>query len=114
MPMLKKKLLKYRIKLLLSYIKTIILSEFVYLWVFSPAFAGYCLSKMLVLGWVFGIQCFIMVYFNIKLMSENNFIILKWLKKLETERNELRYAILEEKNLIQEVGNIKILPFRKH
>lgn len=73
------------------------LFEFFCLWVFAPAFAGLYLSKVPVLGWVLGVQCFIMVYFNIKLTSDDNFIVLKWFKKLETEQNELSYDIWEEK-----------------
>ena len=100
--MLKKKLFKYRIKLVLSYIKTAILIEFFFLWMFSPPFAGVCLSKMFVLGrvmeWILAIQCILMVYFNIKLVTDDNFIILKWFKKLETEQDELRYDIWEEKS----------------
>lgn len=113
---LKKKLFKYRIKLLFCYIKTAILFEFFYLWLFSPALAVLFLSKieLPVLSWVLGWQFIIMVYFNFKLVSENNFILHKWFKKIKIERNELRYDILEEKNMITKVANIKILPLGKH
>lgn len=88
--MLKKQLFKCRIKLLFNYIKTAILFEFGYLWLFSPCFAVVSISKVPVLGWVLGLQFLIMFYFN---LSKLGGLTDEWFKKLETERNELHYAI---------------------
>ena len=99
MTLFKKEVFKRRIKLLFCYIKTGILFEFFYLWLFSPAFAMLFLSKTKLpgLNWVLAVQFIIMVYFNIKLASEDNFIVHKWFEKLDSERNELHYSIEEEK-----------------
>ena len=95
---LNKKLFKYRIKLLLCNLKTVILFEFVYLWLFTPLFAGVYLSKVQlpVLGWVLGWQCFIMLYFNIELLPNTN----KWFDKIKTQKNELQSSIIELQYLI--------------
>lgn len=107
----KKKLLWYRIKLMFSYIKLAICVVLFFLWLFSPLLLVMFLPESaFVLGWL----CIIAFYFNFKLIGNNDFLLNKWFKAIETEQRELRYAILEEKGLITEVGNIKILPFGKH
>lgn len=73
---------------------------FWYLWMFSPGFLVLLLPEsVIILGWL----CIIAIYFNFKLSSDDNFIVHKWYDKLEVEREELRYAILEEKNMIIKV-----------
>ena len=105
-----KSLFKHRIKLMFCYVKIGILFIFAYLWLFSPGFLVLLLPKnAYVLGWL----CIIGIYFNFRLSSEEDFIINKWSNKLESERNELRYAIWSEKALIT-AGNIKIFPFGKY
>lgn len=107
----KRKLLWYRIKLMFSYIKLVICVVLFFLWLFSPLLLVMFLPESaFVLGWL----CIIAFYFNFKLIGNNDFLLNKWFKAIETEQRELRYAILEEKGLITEVGNIKILPFGKH
>lgn len=99
-------------KLIFCNIKLGVLCIFTYLWMLSPLFACLYLSKIKLsaLGYVLGWMCLIMFYFNI---THSNRITNKWFDKLYSEKKELRYAILEGKNLITEVGNIKIIPFGK-
>lgn len=97
--MLKKKLFKYRIKLLLYNIKTAILYIFLYLWVFAPVFAGLYLSKAPLFGWVLALLCFIMVYFNIHLLAQN---CNKWYSKIKSKKNELECSIIDLQYLIDE------------
>lgn len=107
-----KNILKWRIQLGICYIKTGILYILFQLWLFSPGFLVLLLPEGLsILGWL----CLVGVYFNFKIASGENFIAHKWFNQLESEREELRFAIAEEKSPTIEVGNtkIKILPFGK-
>lgn len=49
------------------------------------------------------------------LASKETFVVHKWFDQLENEREELRYAIAEEKSPTIEIGStkIKIVPFGK-
>ncbi len=104
----RKNIFKWRILLTINYIKTGILFVASMLWLFSPGFLAMLIPEgVAILGWV----CLIGFYFNLKLLGDKNFIANRWFDQLKDERYELRYAILEEKNLVTKVGNIKILPF---
>ena len=83
-----------------------------HLWVFSSGFLVLLLPEGLsILGWL----CLIGIYFNMWLASKETFVVHKWFDQLENEREELRYAIAEEKSPTIEIGStkIKIVPFGK-
>ena len=108
--MKRKNVFKWRLCLIINYIKTGMLFLLWLLWAFSPGFLVLLIPEgVAVLGWV----CLIGVYFNFHLSGKKDFIINKWLIDLEHERDDWRYMIMEEKNEIKQVGNIRIRPFGK-
>lgn len=94
MSLLKKKLFKYRIKLLFNKIKTVVLFVLCYLWLFFPGLVVAFLSKSELLAFL----CIIMVIINFNLIDGT----IKWFDKLESEQNELYIVINELHYLIEE------------
>jgi hypothetical protein len=91
---LNRKLFKYRIKLLLCNLKTIILFVFIYLWLFSPLLIAPLLSE----SKLFAFICIIAFCFNFKLVKGTN----KWFDKINNEKNEFQSSIIELQYLIDE------------
>ena len=94
---LNKRLFKYRIKLLLCNIKTVILFVFVYIWLFFPGLVIAFSPK----NNLFALLCIIMGIINFGLITGTN----KWFDKIESEKNELYNVINELYYWIEEENN---------